>query len=91
MNSFTAGSFQEFCLDFKLFVSIFENSQITYVPELLSMACSAWMRNSYFEDHLLMAASVNASGKQPPKWKASAEARKGSKKQVRWNIFCFHI
>ena len=55
------------------------------------MACSAWMWNSYSEDHLLMAASVNASGKQPPKWKASAEARKGSKKQVRWNIFCFHI
>ena len=47
------------------------------------MACSAWMWNSYSEDHLLMAASVNASGKQPPKWKASAEARRGSKKQVR--------
>ena len=59
MNSFTAGSFQEFCLDFKLFVSIFENSQITYVPELISVDSSALMQNSYFGEHLLVAASVN--------------------------------
>ena len=59
MNSFTAGSFEEFCLDFKLFVSIFENSQIMYVPVLLSMACSAQVQNSYFGEHLLEAASVN--------------------------------
>ena len=59
MNSFTAGSFQEFCLHFKLFVSIFENFHIAYVTELLSMACSAWVQNSYFGEHLLVAASVN--------------------------------
>ena len=59
MNSFTAGSSQEFCLDFKLFISIFEILQITYVPELLSMACSALLQNSYFGEHLLVAASVN--------------------------------
>ena len=59
MNSFTAGSFKGFCLDFKLFVSISENLQITYVPELLSMARSARVQNSYFGEHLLVAASVN--------------------------------
>ena len=59
MNSFTAGSSQEFCLDFKLFISIFEILQITYVPELLSMACSALLQNSYFGEHILVAASVN--------------------------------
>ena len=59
MNSFTAGSSQEFFLDFKLFVSIFEVSQITYVPEPLSMACSARVQNSYFGEHLLVAAFVN--------------------------------
>ena len=59
MNSFTAGSFEEFCLDSKLFVSIFENSQIMYVPVLLSMACSARVQNSYFGEHLLEADSVN--------------------------------
>ena len=59
MNSFTAGSFPEFCLDFKLFVSIFENSQIMYVPELFSTACSAWVQHGCFGEHLLVAVSVN--------------------------------
>ena len=59
MNSLIAGTFQEFCLDLKLFVSILENSQITYVPELLSMACSARVHNNSFGEHLLLATSVN--------------------------------
>ena len=53
------------------------------------MNCSAWMQNSYFEDHLLMAASVNASGKQPPKWKASVGRQEKAAKTSKIKSFLF--
>ena len=63
----------------------------TYVPELLSITYSARIQNSYFGEHLLMAASVNIFRFHFVEWatKSSAttiteskcwKARKGSRK-----------